>query len=60
MTARGLCQGLRRGLRRGTAPGLRRVGEGADIARTAAFLAAPESDYITGQAISVNGGAQMS
>ena len=39
---------------------LGRVGEGADIARTAAFLAAPESDYITGQAISVNGGAQMS
>ena len=39
---------------------LGRVGEGADIARTAAFLAAAESDYITGQAISVNGGAQMS
>jgi len=39
---------------------LGRVGEGDDIARTAAFLASAESDYITGQAISVNGGAQMS
>ncbi len=39
---------------------LGRVGEGADIARTAAFLASAESDYMTGQAISVNGGAQMS
>ena len=38
---------------------LGRVAEGADIARTAAFLASSESDYLTGLAISVTGGTQL-
>jgi 3-oxoacyl-[acyl-carrier protein] reductase len=33
-----------------------RLGEPADIARTVQFLAAPESDYLTGQVIVVDGG----
>ncbi len=37
---------------------LGRVAQGEDIARTAAWLASPESDYLTGQAINV-GGALM-
>ena len=38
---------------------LGRVAEGADIARTAAFLASSESDYLTGLAIGVTGGIQL-
>lgn len=33
-----------------------RIGEPRDIARTVAFLASPEADWITGQVIHVNGG----
>jgi NAD(P)-dependent dehydrogenase (short-subunit alcohol dehydrogenase family) len=33
-----------------------RIGQPADIARTVLFLADPEADYVTGQAIGVNGG----
>jgi Tropinone reductase 1 len=35
---------------------LRRLAEPADIARAAAFLALPDSDYITGQLLAVDGG----
>jgi NAD(P)-dependent dehydrogenase (short-subunit alcohol dehydrogenase family) len=38
---------------------LGRVAVAEDIARTAAFLASAESDYLTGLAISVNGGRLM-
>jgi NAD(P)-dependent dehydrogenase (short-subunit alcohol dehydrogenase family) len=31
----------------------------ADIAKTAAFLASSESDYLTGQSINVAGGYEM-
>lgn len=37
-----------------------RVAQGDDIARTAAFLASAESDYLTGLSISVSGGTEMS
>jgi 3-oxoacyl-[acyl-carrier protein] reductase len=33
-----------------------RLGEPGDIARMVQFLAAPESDYMTGQVIVVDGG----
>ena len=36
---------------------LGRVGQAADVARTAAFLASAESDYLTGLSITVAGGA---
>lgn len=36
-----------------------RVAVGDDIARTAAFLASSESDYLTGLSISVSGGMEM-
>jgi NAD(P)-dependent dehydrogenase (short-subunit alcohol dehydrogenase family) len=36
-----------------------RVAQGSDIARTAAFLASSESDYLTGLSISVAGGIYM-
>ena len=36
-----------------------RVADGDDIARTAAFLASAESDYLTGLSISVSGGSEM-
>ena len=35
---------------------LGRMGQPKDIARTVGFLAHPESDYITGQVLNVNGG----
>ena len=35
---------------------LRRLAEPADIARAATFLALPDSDYITGQLLAVDGG----
>ena len=38
---------------------LGRVAVGDDIARTAAFLASSESDYLTGLSISVAGGSEM-
>ena len=38
---------------------LGRVADGDDIARTAAFLASAESDYLTGLSISVSGGSEM-
>lgn len=38
---------------------LGRIAQGLDIARTAAFLAASESDYLTGLSISVTGGLAM-
>lgn len=38
---------------------LGRVAQGEDIARTAAFLASAESDYLTGLSISVSGGTEM-
>ena len=36
-----------------------RIGQGEDIAAAAAFLASEEAGYMTGQAISVNGGRYM-
>ena len=39
---------------------LGRVGVGEDVAKTAAFLASSESDYLTGLAINVAGGLAMS
>ena len=36
-----------------------RVAQADDIARTAAFLASPESNYLTGLSISVSGGSEM-
>lgn len=39
---------------------LGRVAQASDVARTAAFLASSESDYLTGLSISVSGGSQMS
>jgi 3-oxoacyl-[acyl-carrier protein] reductase len=38
---------------------LGRFGKGEDIANAAVFLASPESEYITGQVIHVNGGMYM-
>ena len=38
---------------------LGRVADGSDVARTAAFLASSESDYLTGIAISVTGGSEL-
>ncbi len=38
---------------------LGRIAVGDDIARTAAFLASGESDYLTGLSISVSGGTEM-
>lgn len=38
---------------------LGRVAQGSDVARTAAFLASSESDYLTGLSISATGGLEM-
>ncbi|MBQ7717982.1 MAG: 3-oxoacyl-[Clostridia bacterium] len=38
---------------------LKRLGEVEDVAKLAAFLASPESDYITGEVIKVDGGLAM-
>lgn len=38
---------------------LGRLGKGEDIAKAVSFLASPESSYITGQTLSVNGGMFM-
>ena len=38
---------------------LKRLGEVEDVAQLAAFLASPESDYITGEVIRVDGGLAM-
>lgn len=38
---------------------LGRLGEAADVAAVALFLATPDSDYLTGQAINVTGGMVM-
>ncbi|MGH9088238.1 MAG: SDR family NAD(P)-dependent oxidoreductase, partial [Acidimicrobiales bacterium] len=38
---------------------LRRIGQPEDVAHVVAFLAAPASDYVTGQTISVSGGLTM-
>ena len=38
---------------------LGRLGHPEEVARTAAFLAGPGGDYITGQVISVDGGMGM-
>ena len=38
---------------------LGRFGNGEDIAHAAVFLASPESGYITGQVVHVNGGMYM-
>ena len=46
-------------LERSASVPLGRVAQGADIARTAAFLASGESDYLTGLSISVAGGSEM-
>ena len=35
---------------------LRRIGQSADVAAVAAFLASPDADYITGATIVVDGG----
>ena len=42
----------------GTIP-LKRLGKGEDVAKVAVFLASPDSDYITGQTIAVDGGMVM-
>ena len=48
---------------RGAGLGLRvpldRMGEPEDVARVVVFLASPASDYVTGQAINVDGGLMM-
>ena len=38
---------------------LGRIGQPEDVATIAAFLASSEADYMTGQAVSVTGGASM-
>ena len=38
---------------------LGRIADPNDIAKTAAYLASPESDYLTGLSISVSGGSEM-
>ena len=35
-----------------------RAGDGADVSALAVYLASPESDYVTGQTIDINGGAR--
>jgi 3-oxoacyl-[acyl-carrier protein] reductase len=38
---------------------MRRIGQPADIARVAVFLASADSDYITGQVLTVDGGLSL-
>jgi len=38
---------------------MQRLGQPDEIARAVTFLASPESGYITGQVIAVNGGLYM-
>jgi 3-oxoacyl-[acyl-carrier protein] reductase len=38
---------------------LRRLGQPEDIARVAVFLASPDSDYVTGQVLTVDGGLSL-
>ena len=38
---------------------LGRIGEAADIANAAAFLASSESDYMTGASIMISGGSVL-
>ncbi len=45
---------------RNTRVPLGRIAVGDDIAKMAAFLSSSESDYVTGLAISVSGGSEMS
>ena len=45
--------------RMGAASAWGRIGRASDIASVAAFLASAESDYLTGLAITVTGGAYM-
>lgn len=49
-----------RGAGLGLSVPLDRMGEPADVARVVVFLAGPASDYVTGQAINVDGGLMMS
>jgi NAD(P)-dependent dehydrogenase (short-subunit alcohol dehydrogenase family) len=42
-----------------TSPSLNRLGVPGDIVNAVAFLASPEASFITGQAISVDGGPVM-
>jgi enoyl-[acyl-carrier-protein] reductase (NADH) len=44
------------GFRQVAATPLPRLAEPADVARAVAFLALPDSDYITGQLLAVDGG----
>jgi 3-oxoacyl-[acyl-carrier protein] reductase len=38
---------------------MKRIGAPEDVARVAVFLAGPESSYITGQVITVDGGLSL-
>ena len=38
---------------------LKRLSEASDVANAVAFLAGPDSDYITGQTLEVDGGMQF-
>lgn len=48
-----------RGAGLGLSVPLDRMGEPADVARVVVFLAGPASDYVTGQALNVDGGLMM-
>ena len=52
-------QDASRGTGLGLSVPLDRMGEPADVARMVVFLAGPASDYVTGQAINVDGGLRM-
>jgi 3-oxoacyl-[acyl-carrier protein] reductase len=38
---------------------MKRMGTGAEVAATVAFLASDEASYVTGQTLHVNGGMAM-